>query len=205
MLRNKYRGIFALGLVLGSALIASAVLIVDTGDPGQVQEGFTVSGIQWLAGEITLGQDYTITGIEGWMFEVDSGDMTIALYSDGGNVPGTELFSSTFLADGPDIDPTFHSIWLGIHGLSWDVAAGTYWVAFEVRDPSEAWFAMPSGVPSPLDAYAFTLGGTWTPLPDDFGVRVYAGTDVVPEPATVGLLGMALVGLAGRQHRKRKR
>ncbi len=44
-------------LVLGVRGSALATLIVDTGDPGQIQEGLTVDSFQWLAREITLGHD----------------------------------------------------------------------------------------------------------------------------------------------------
>ena len=92
---------------------ASAALIVDTGEPPEAFMGWTLAGWPaWLAGEFTLSQAYTVTDVVGWMFEVVAGDMTVAIYGDGGVVPDTssELYSQTFYADIPD--GTFNA-WVG--------------------------------------------------------------------------------------------
>jgi hypothetical protein len=180
---------------------ASAALIVDTGEPPDFAGGLMLYPDQWLAGEFTLGQAYTVTDVVGWMNEGrSSGDMTVAIYGDGGDVPDTssELYSQTFSADIPDGTT---NAWIGAESVSWDLGPGTYWAAFEVRTGS-ADFAMPGGAPSPLDNYAYdSFGGGWNSLfPEmNFGLRVFGDelqSVVIPAPGALllGGLGLGIVG-----------
>lgn len=186
---------------------AHADLIIDTGDGG-TGGGHALSAGQWLAAEITLTQVVTVTGIETWMFEQNPGDITIAIYEGGGMTPSAiELFSITFYAD----PPTESAVWYGVHGLDWNIGPGTYWVNFEVRS-GDADFGLAPPVPYPLSNYAFTNTanglGMWFSGPLDFGLRVYGDTEsappLVPEPASLSILGLGILALASRVHRTRK-
>ena len=100
---------------------------------------------QWLATEFTLYQSVVINQVDGWMFENDSyqsasnAPVNVLIYSDGGEVPGSILYSATFT-------PGDSLGWYGADGLNWSLEAGTYWVAFEV---DRSW-------PSPY-AYEYTM------------------------------------------------
>jgi hypothetical protein len=181
---------------------ASAALIVDTGEPPDDSSGWSLDFGQNLAGEFTLGQTFTVTDVVGWMFEVVAGDMTVAIYGDGGDVPDTssELYSQTFNADIPD---GALNAWVGAEGVSWDLGPGTYWAAFEVRT-GNTWFAMPWPAPSPLDNYAYTSAGVWTNSPDlNSGLRVFGDEHfVIPEPGALLLGGIGL-GIVGWLRRRR--
>ena len=147
---------------------------------------------QWLAGEFSTSQANTITGVQGWIGG-GSGTATVAIYSDGGNVPGSELYSAGFTVD------TINNAWYGASGLSWALGAGTYWAAFEVRagDTLNGW--MIGDAPSPLANYSFTSGGVWNYVS---GVNV--GVRVIPEPDTWFMLlaGLGMVGFAVRNRAK---
>ena len=183
---------------------ANAATIVDTG-PGADSNYRALAGAsvlppfgQFLAAEFSIGSSTTVTDIEGWMsFNPSGADGTIAIYSDGGDVPGDELYAATFFGTG-----SLDSSWVGVSGLSWDLAAGTYWVAFEVRDGQTLETSMPSPSSNPLLNEAFTSvdTGDWN---DDDGLDLGIRISAVPIPAAAWLFGTGLLGLIGVA-RKRK-
>ncbi|MGB5603637.1 MAG: hypothetical protein WBO14_14505 [Gammaproteobacteria bacterium] len=205
-IKNSIRNICA-GIVFTSGSV-NAVTIVDTGPGPSVGGGpivipagyfgsLTPNG-QSLAAEFSIVTSAVVTGIEGWMVSFDgSGQGTIALYSDGGDVPGNELFATTFL--GPE---ELDYSWAGASGLSWDVSAGTYWVSFEARLGQTLAVAMPGPSPNPLlnEAFTSTDTGDWIGNDGyDLGVRISA----VPIPAAVWLFSFGLIGLIGYASHKK--
>ena len=176
-----------------------ADMIIDTGEPPDVDGGTVLDVSQWLAGEFTLTEAYTITDVLGWMNYDTPGDVTVVIYGDGGDVPdGSELYSYT--SDLSLVLPSDrHNAWAGAQGVSWNLGPGTYWAAFEVSE-IEPEYAMPTPAPSPLDNYAFTMDSTWHNEHTDFGIRIY-GVPVVPVPAAfiLGIIGLGSAGLGLRR------
>ena len=198
------------GMVLASSFsaVAQADSIIDTGVPtGGVVNSNVLDGGDWLAAEFTTTQDWTINSIQGNIAAIDdsiqSGNsFTISIYdSNPSNIsvapnPGTtyQEFTgqATFTSDG----------WNGLSGLNnLTLAAGTYWVAFEVSGSNSFSGYMASGTSTPLTTSAWydstSTSGYKTQASNlDLGVQI-SGVAAVPVPASVWLFGSALLGLFG--------
>ena len=173
------------------SLSTQAITIVDTGTPAGAVNGF--GNPAGLAGEFTIANAFTVTDIQGYLGGGIAGNLTIALYSDGGDIPGTELFSTSLALGVVDAD------WRGASSLNWTLASGTYWVAFESRAGSTFFGRMPNAVPSPLVNEARFTQGAWNPNDDlNIGVRILgtATTASVPEGgSTFALATLAFLAL----------
>jgi hypothetical protein len=179
-------------MVLPNAVYAD--MIIDTGQPPDDDSGYQLNSGQWLAGEFTLPQAYTITDVLGWMN--GAGNVTVAIYGDGGDVPGgSELYSYTGLSSSL---PPDQNAWVGAQGVSWELGPGTYWAAFEGEAGSD--YAMPWAAPSPLDNYAFAVNGTWSGFDAlNLGVRISAVPVPVPGAVLLGMFGLSAVGIKLRK------
>jgi len=193
---------------------AQAALVVDTGAGSSTSGGTSLVSSQWLAGQFTLSESYTINSVEGWFGKGAQGTVTSAIYNDAGSgIPdGGALFAQQFILDTPDNIGTFGNAWDGAYGLNWMITAGTYWLAFEVRtgDTGNGW--MPSegsGALSPLANYALGSATTWLGQPSTiaWGMRIDATEGITPSaapvPAAVWLFGTALIGMFGFNKRRK--
>jgi hypothetical protein len=196
--------ILFLGIFLFTS--AQAEIIVDTGSYSST--GYASSlGTQWIAGQFNISESYNITDIYGWIDPNDyaTGTMTIALYGDSGN-PSTDWPDTTneYLAQ-QFIPSSDGADWYGLTGLNTLLVAGTYWVSFEVRSDDTNHGSMPKEFSNPLSVMAYYNGANWVGYDDiRVGIRIYGYTQAasVPEPASMFLLGSALLGLVGLGRRK---
>ena len=205
MKKSALSVIWAMGLFTFQP--AYAAEFVDTGPGPEGPTGWTLNPSQSLAAEFVLGQDSTITSVEGWIASIIDGSLfTASIFSDGGNVPGSVLFSSSFSGGAPGTGQ-----WQGAYGLSWNLAAGTYWVGFSGQNGLGT---MPNPSANPLGNEAFTFEGNWVGFDDlSIGARVTGNqgfnnpnTGAVPEPSTWAMLilGFFGVGAAIRSARRKQ-
>ena len=195
----------AAAVLLGCAVPASAALAVDTGVPnGNPIGAYAFDSSDFYAGQVTFTNAGQIVSIATHVLGGSAGEtFTVLLYADSAlHLPGTALYqaTATFAIDG----------WNGVSGLNgWNVAAGVYWVAFEIGFAdnlgvgSATGALLDRGVPAPLSRTTFDAGGGYqlASAPLDFGVRVEALAAAVPEPAVSVLMlaGFGAVGWAARR------
>ena len=195
-------------LLLACALPASAVSVVDTGTPdGNAAGAYAFDATDHYAARIDFAGAASIVFAATHVLGGTAGEtFTVALYDDGASthLPQTLLHAATatYTADG----------WNGVSGLAgWNVAAGSYWIAFEIDavgamdtlgSGSVTGALLDAGVPNPLPRTAFDSGGGYAAsgAPLGFGVRIGADVPAVPEPATalLALAGLAAYRRAGR-------
>ena len=182
-----------------------AAFIVDTGIPTGSPK-WTYNSFQYFAGEFSLSQSYTLDGIEAYFSSGGAGNVTIALHSDGGNIPGSILNSAVV-----SVPVNTGLGWHGVSGLSWNVSPGTYWVSFTPSSSIDG--IMPGVAPSALNEYAQGSAGVWQDEGANsfdylgIGVRISAsqgGSTVTPEPTSLALAGFAGIGMAVGAWRRRR-
>lgn len=179
--------------------LAQAALIVDTGQPSSSSGGHELIYPKGYAGEFSVSQTSTITDVQGWIAASQGGNLAVTIWTDGGDIPGSYLYSTT------NYFPAGAANWVGPTGLSWQLTPGTYWVEFRAFGMALGLVgSMPYPAPSPLGNEAYSPApASYTPDDGiDMGVRIYS--NIVPLPGTAWLLGAGLVGLIGLRKKFRK-
>ena len=188
----------AAALVLAPA--AYAATVIDTGTPNG-SGGFPLAfdGTDWVAAKVSFAQATTIAGISGYILGGASGDtFDISLYADGAK-PGWQVATTT---------ATYGSAgWNGASDLDWTVAAGTWWIEFEVNwndtlgsSPFDEGAVFTTGVAhgvptftTPDDGFSYFDNGATS-----IGLQVTTASTVPwPASASTMLAGLALLAALG--------
>lgn len=170
-----------------SIILVRAVSIVDTGPgpgPGDTSPGLYYK--QWLAARFTITNSTIVTDIEGWIHVSTAGYLTITLYSGGQSIPGDNIASAAFM-----VSTNAFANWIGQSGLNWNLAPGSYWVAFEAATNSSFTGNMPTPSQSPLPFEGFYYNPydpneSWQCGPEtnitDGGLGIQIGGNVIANP-----------------------
>jgi len=186
---------------------ATAASIVDTGaGPDNNDTTWGLTSGQYLAAEFTLGSDDTIRTIEAYIGGIVSQTVTVRIFTDGGDVPGSVLYSGSF---DTAITAQGAAQWQGLAGLNWALSAGAYWIGFEGTASNAFAYSgyLVGAAPDPLGNEAFSVGGS-SPYhgADDLDLSIRITDDMaaaaVPEPATWALMLVGFGAIGGALRRR---
>ncbi len=195
-------------------------LIVNTGDPTYSTTGDSFTNSQWLAGQFSLSETYTITGLEGYFKPANFSNFIVDVFVYGNSLSDlpndTALIHTSFILTGGAPEG-----WFGDTGIDESLNAGTYWLAFQTSTKTADTTALMNyGPPNPASKYAFRNAegsNVWAdrgipPVPEGQGTMAFRINGElspepapVPEPTTMLLFGTGLAGLAGFKSRKKKK
>lgn len=192
--------------VLGLALApgAGAATIYST-----FGHGDTFSGGGWLIKSgnapassfvVAPGADFRFESAELALSTSFAGEVTIRLHDDSGGVPGVVL--ETFTLDLANSAGAIHGV---TSTLTPVLSSGeTYWIStIGVGGYTGAWNWSPAAKGL---AYTFAGAGQWAPYPTlEAGAFRVNGVSLaaVPEPASLAMAGLGILGVAGLAIRRR--
>jgi hypothetical protein len=228
-MRKVFFAFVIAGLMAVWATPASAVVLYSSGTPDYVDAYYSdpTNDTYEAYGDFTLSSAATITGIEWWGFyysgntppATDAFTYDIQSNPGGGGAPSGDITSGSLGTGSPTDTGSYLITYLGENydiyeysaSTSIYLPAGSYFLGIwdTASNPGNA-FSWATTGETPSDEYSYS-SGTWyagtiySGLGPDEGVAFNLTGNVVPEPATMTLLGLGLAGLGAKIARRRSR
>jgi len=202
MMKKLYLCIVVTLLVLPAATVQADVLFQQ--NPDNLSAYWSYNPGQQMADNFSISAGGSITEVKWWGHYGNdmTDDFTIRFYSDNSGSPDTLLATHHIVSadEKTAISPTTYAYDAELTSAFTATAGTAYWISILNGSSGDwGWF---SSNQTGLLAMRPTDNDTWAGLPKgDLSFELDGTTTEVPEPTTMLLLGLGLIGLAGARRK----
>jgi hypothetical protein len=199
-------------------VFAGQVVFSNPYDVNSISLYSSTTGLYQCVVDYDYNGSFSITDFHWWGSQIGDYDgFRFEIWSDNGSgLPGTNVYTESIVGDAGATATGDQVSFYDIYKYGFDLAtpfsgaAGKYWFSV-VGTAQGAWLWAVSGSRQFLNdlQYNVAIGGTiynGSPWENDFAFEISSGSSVVPEPATMTLFGLGLLGsaLAARRSKNKK-